>query len=304
MACPSFLHSMPIRPDRPVRSFRRIVTVGAVIVLVPLVLLGCLTLGARHAGPAPREGIDRWTLHEGTRRSEAGCRYGYRVFDPTDLAGRTDVTDRAPRAAILLGHGFLRDQDTLIDLATTLAQAGYRAITLDFCNMRPWNGHHRRNADELLGLAAREGLPGRNVYAGFSAGALAALLAGADDPEALGVLTLDLVDQAGLGLAAANALAVPLRGLAGPDSACNANGNGRAAFLAKGASLQRIDGASHCEFESPTNWLCELACGDETPLPRDAQARNEAPDDARSDARQRARIIAETLRVVDALAAS
>jgi len=278
-----------------------VVTAAAVVVLVPLVLLGCLTLGARHAGPAPREGIDRWTLREGMQRSQAGCRYAYRVFEPTGGTGQG--TTGTPRAAILLGHGFLRDQDTLIDLAAALAEAGYRAVTLDFCNMRPWNGHHRRNADELLALAAREGLPGRTVYAGFSAGALAALLAGADDPAALGVVTLDLVDQAGLGLTAANALAVPLRGLAGPDSACNANGNARAAFLTDGASLQRIDGASHCEFESPTNWLCEVACGDETPLPRSAQARRDAPDDARSDARQRARIIAETLRLVDALVA-
>jgi len=282
----------------------RLLPTIAALALMSLLLLGCLSLGEDPPGLSPRDGVDRWSLRRETMRSQAGCRYAYRVFEP----------DEAPRSAVMLGHGFLRDQDTLIGLASALAAAGHRAVTLDFCNMRPWNGHHRRNADDMLALAGREGLVGRTAYAGFSAGALAALLAGADDADALGVLTLDLVDQAGLGVAAARRLTVPLTGFAGPDSACNANGNGRDAFSVAEAgrkgrntpsaavTLERIPNASHCEFESPTNWLCEIACGDETPLPADPEQRRRSPNDALSDAREREQVIMSVVRVIDALA--
>jgi len=275
---------MPLR-------LRTLLTI-ATLILPALLLFGCLSLGAAPPALTSRDGLDRWSLRQDTMRSLAGCRYDYRVFEPSD----------APRSVVLLGHGFLRDQDTLIDLAAALANAGHRAVTLDFCNMRPWNGHHRRNADDLLALAQREGIDARTVYAGFSAGALAALLAGADDADTLGVLTLDLVDQAGMGVAAARKLGAPLAGFAGPDSACNANGNAQAVFLAADVRLERMPGASHCEFESPTDWLCELACGDETPLPADRQARRDAPNDALVDARQRERIIEATVRTIGALA--
>ena len=26
-----------------------------------------------------------------------------------------------------------------------------------------------------------------------------------------------------------------------------------------------VDGASHCDFEAPSDWMCELACGDTDP---------------------------------------
>jgi dienelactone hydrolase len=102
----------------------------------------------------------------------------------------------------------------------------------------------------------------RVVYAGFSAGGLAAVLAAVEDPAALGVLALDLVDQGGLGVRAAARLDKPLVGLMGDPSACNARGNGMA-VLAAGprARVERIAGAGHCDFESPTDWLCEQVCG-------------------------------------------
>ena len=261
-------------------------------------LAGCLGLGADPADrPEPRPALDAYRLERAEARSLAGCRYDYRVFEPA--AG-------APATAVILGHGFLRDQDRLVGLARALANAGHRTVTLDFCNMRPWNGHHARNAADMRRLARERGLPGRTVYAGFSAGALAALLAGADDPDALGVVALDLVDQGGLGLGAAARADVPLVGLAGPPAACNAEGNGLAAFAAPppgaGAarSVELVPGATHCDFEAPTNWLCELACG-ASPLPGPAPAADGAGTTPGPTRREL--VLARTVGLVDALAA-
>lgn len=210
---------------------------------------GCQSRRADIASPAPRPGIDQWSLRTGSARSVTGCRYEYRVFEPAGSAA----------LSVVLGHGFLRDQDRMVGLARALVDAGHRTITLDFCSMRPWNGHHVDNAADMNALAAREGIAGATVYAGFSAGALAALIAAADDANAAGVLTLDLVDQAELGARAADRLAAPLVSLTGPPSACNA---GASAHDALDITPVQIADASHCAFESPTDWLCELACGD------------------------------------------
>ena len=250
--------------------------------------LGCLAPQARDAGgAAPRAGLDRYRLATGEARSSGGCRYAYRVYAP--LAAAEAGAGSPGSVTVLLGHGFLRDQDTLVGLARALANAGFRVVTLDFCNMRPWNGHHARNARDLVALAARVGAADV-VYAGFSAGALAALLAAADDPRARGVVTLDLVDQGGLGADALARLDAPLIGLQGPPSRCNADGGGGRVFARRPAApLETLPGASHCEFESPSDGLCELLCGDE--------------DASGADARERADVVRRTVAAVRRLAA-
>ena len=301
-----FLHRSR-RPGRPPAAVPLVL-----LAAVPAALLcGCLGAGLDPAHrPEPRPALDAYRLERAEARSLAGCRYDYRVFEP---AGG------APATSVILGHGFLRDQDRQVGLARALANAGHRAVTLDFCNMRPWNGHHERNAADMRRLARTYGLPGRTVYAGFSAGALAALLAGADDPDALGVVALDLVDQGGLGLAAATRSPVPIVGLAGPPAACNANGSGLAAFAARpgvddapsdgapsdgapvGSPVRSVDavpGATHCDFESPTDWLCELACGASPALGPGAGAAGAAPGSRRE------LVVRRTVALVDELAAT
>ena len=254
---------------------------GIALLALPL---GCLVPNVRTDAPAaPRADADAYRLIGGEARSLAGCRYDYRVYEPSRAAGASTGTgtgtgtgtERGRRTVtVALGHGFLRDQDTLVELARALANAGHRALTLDFCNMRPWNGHHARNGADLRALAERVA-DGPIVYAGFSAGALAAVLAASgasgDVPLTLGVVTLDLVDQADLAANALDELDVPLLGLQGPPSGCNAFGNGRTVFERYPRSrLDTLAGASHCEFEAPTNALCEIFCGDE-----DADAEDE-----------------------------
>ena len=268
------------------RVARRLVPLGLLLALLTAPL-GCLVPDVRDDAPArPRDGLDAYRLLTGEARSVGGCRYDYRLYLP-----------RAARAApvtVVLGHGFLRDQDTLVGHARALVAAGYRTLTLDFCNMRPWNGHHRRNARDMRALSARldegagDGSRRPVLYAGFSAGALAAVLAASEDPAAIGVLTLDLVDQGDLALRALERLPVPLAGLQGAPSACNAQGSGQRVFDTRPeARLETLDGASHCEFEAPTDRLCELACGDE--------------DDAASDARLRERVLDRVVEEVQRL---
>ena len=303
------------------RSFGRALALLGGLALVALPL-GCLVPNVRTDAPAlPVAERDAYRLLGGEARSLAGCRYDYRVYEPSRAAG----AGTADTVTVALGHGFLRDQDTLVGLARALANAGHRALTLDFCNMRPWNGHHVRNGADLRALAERVA-DGPIVYGGFSAGALAAVLAASgegadahaanapesaradeageghgdlasdasggrgDAPPTLGVVTLDLVDQADLAANAVRGLDdVPLVGLQGPPSGCNAFGNGRVAFQRHPRSrLDTLAGASHCEFESPTDALCETFCGDE-----DADAEDE---------RTRALIVERVLEAIDELA--
>ncbi len=227
--------------------------------LLSLLFLGGCALGGTQKNLAqPIAKQDTYTLAENSGVSTSGCRFDFRQYIPQRPSTAT---------TIILGHGFLRDQNNLIHISRALANEGIPVATLNFCNMRLWNGHHRRNAQDMRSLATSLGVQDNVIFGGFSAGALAALLAA--DEKTRAILTLDLVDQAGLGLAAAEHLTVPLIGFHGPPHRCNANNNGLIVFAASRAptgearpTSQPISNASHCEFESPSNWLCERACGD------------------------------------------
>ncbi len=217
---------------------------------------GCLSMGTDIISAPPRAKLDNYTLHELSASSLAGCEFDYRVYQPTRATTTT---------SIIIGHGFLRNQDNMVGLSRALANRGIPAITLNFCNMRPWNGHHERNARDMRHLATLLGRAHDIIYAGFSAGALAAVLAADNNTRA--IMALDLVDQNNLGLDAIKKLSVPLLGLSGPPSACNANNQSNAVFSSRNerrsGSPGIVPGASHCEFESPSNWLCAVACGDD-----------------------------------------
>jgi hypothetical protein len=98
-------------------------------------------------------------------------------------------------------------------------------------------------------------------------------LLAADTPGVVGYVGLDPFDRAmpdeteHLGLAAASRLRTEVLLLRAPPSRCNAE----ASAAPWGAALpalwrdELIAGASHCDFESPTDWICRLACGDTDP---------------------------------------
>jgi pimeloyl-ACP methyl ester carboxylesterase len=168
-------------------------------------------------------------------------------------------------AAVVLAHGFTRNRLTMAGHARMLARAGYVAIAPDL----PYLVDSRDNARALGDLVAqlRRGafspVIERVVLVGFSAGGLAALLA-AGSPGVVGYIGLDPFDRSsGIGRAFARELQLPAVLLRAPPSACNAYSIAAPwAIELPHLELDRVfDGATHCDFEAPTDLVCRLACG-------------------------------------------
>jgi pimeloyl-ACP methyl ester carboxylesterase len=167
--------------------------------------------------------------------------------------------------AVVLVHGFMRSRSTMTGHAEALAREGVVAIAPDM----PYWVDSRDNARALADLVAQlrrgeiAGRIERVVLVGFSAGGLAALLA-ASTPGVVGYVGLDAFDRpGGVGLKAARRLPVPSKLLRSPPSFCNAYGIASpwAAALPSPTQERLIEGATHCDFESPTDRACTLFCG-------------------------------------------
>jgi dienelactone hydrolase len=192
------------------------------------------------------------------------------------LAGRTVAVDvyrpvGPLRGAVILSHGFTRSRTTLGGHAAALAAQGILALTPDL----PATFDFRRNAQGLGELVAMLRVGGdlgppvaRVVLVGFSAGGLSSLLAAAT-PGVVGYVGLDPFDrslpdgQMALGLAFAPSLKTEALLLRAPPSRCNAESVAAPWSKALPAlwTDRVIPGASHCDFESPSDWMCAIACG-------------------------------------------
>jgi dienelactone hydrolase len=180
------------------------------------------------------------------------------------------------KGAAILTHGFTRSRTTMGEHAQALAARGVLAITPDM----PCTFDFRCNASaitEMVSLLRNTttfgGTNQRVMLVGFSAGGLSSLLA-ADTPGVVGFVGLDPFDRVlpneteRAGIAASRKLATEALILRAPASRCNAN----AVAAPWGAELKAlwrddlIAGASHCDFEAPTDWKCRLACGDTDPV--------------------------------------
>lgn len=221
------------------------------LTFLAVALAGCATPGVRVEAPP---GVVQRTI-------------------PVEIAGDTSVVDiyrpeaRRAEAVVLLAHGFSRNRSTLAELATELTVAGFTVVVPDL----PYFADSVANARFLGSLAAtikqriRPDLDfgaQRIVFAGFSAGATASLVA-ASTSDALGWIGLDPVDQGGAASEFANGLRAPAFVVRASPSSCNANYNFQPA-LARLPDLvaNRVEpGASHCDFEAPTDAVCALVCG-------------------------------------------
>ena len=193
------------------------------------------------------------------------------------LAGKTVALDvykpTGPHTgAAILTHGGFRGRKTMAEHAQALAERGVLAVAPDM----PCTIDHRCNARAIaelvktlhltntLGVGAK-----RIMLVGFSAGGLASLLA-ADSPGVVGFVGLDAYDHLPsneserMGMVAARRLATEAWLLRAPPSSCNAQ-SVAAPWSTALKALWRdelIAGATHCDFEAPTDWMCRLACGD------------------------------------------
>ena len=168
----------------------------------------------------------------------------------------------------ILAHGFARSRVRHRDLAQALATAGFIAIVPDLPELLdPW-----RNADAIVALARHleSGDLGisatprhRLVLIGTSVGGLVTVLAAAKLPGLAGWIGLDPVDRTRTGVRAAAKLTAPAVVLLAKPSFCNLYGSGGAIARAAPGLLRSfvVPGASHCDFEGPTDNLCRTACG-------------------------------------------
>jgi len=192
----------------------------------------------------------------GQFRSAYGCEIVYERHGPVQ---------KSETPTVVLAHGFKRSRDTMRGWAQHWAELGIPSVLLDFCNATLINGHHQRNADDMRALVGELNL-NRVVYAGFSAGGLAAYLAALDDQDAIAYLGLDSVDSGDLARETPRQLSIPALFLVGKPSICNANGNFAPVFERwPDYDVVSVKRATHCHFELPYNNRCAWLCGRRTP---------------------------------------
>lgn len=168
----------------------------------------------------------------------------------------------------VLAHGFTRDRLRDRDLGRALAVAGVIAVAPDLPNVVDPFGNGEAVADLVRDLERGTlGLPptprSRIVLIGTSAGGLSTLLAASNLPGLAGWIGLDPVDGTGVGIVAAKKVTAPAVVLLADPSVCNLFGSGKAIAQAMPGLVrsERMHGASHCDFEGPTNTFCRTVCG-------------------------------------------
>jgi len=173
-----------------------------------------------------------------------------------------------PIGVAIVAHGWTRSRARHRDAGRALAEAGVVAIIPDLPNYLDLWG----NGTTIVALVGQLetgalGLPpverSSLVLIGTSAGGLATIWAASKLPGIAGWVGLDPVDRTGTGMYAASKLAAPAIVLLGDASACNLLSSGRtlANSVQHLVRSVKIDGASHCDFEAPTNGFCSVMCG-------------------------------------------
>jgi len=170
----------------------------------------------------------------------------------------------------IIAHGFTRSRERHRNLGRALAAAGVVALVPDL----PYSADPWRNGQAIVALAhALEtgALPlplppvqrSSLVLIGTSAGGFATVLAAAELPGIAGWIGLDPVDRTGAAKDAAARVTAPVTVFYGDASNCNLFGSARGIGQAAPAlaHLRKFEGASHCDFESPTNRVCTVLCG-------------------------------------------
>jgi len=212
------------------------------------------------AAPGPRG----YSVLTGRIDGEHGRRVDYETYLPEEAASPGADTAGA-EVMVFLAHGFMRDLASMRGWAAHWASHGVPVTVMSLRNSTWFNGRHERNAADLS-LLARRLHDGPVLYAGYSAGGLAAFLASIGEAgpggRTVAYLGLDAVDSGGLAAAGRPDFSVPALFLLAEPSSCNARGNILEAIPERpDVRVQRVRHATHCHFEYPTDGACEALCG-------------------------------------------
>ncbi len=184
------------------------------------------------------------------------CNINHTVYTPVGIPNPPIV---------ILGHGFARGSNAMSGWAEHLSSWGLEVVLPTLCHYNVFTGvDHEMNGQNMRELAGNN----RVVYAGHSAGGLAAMIAASQDDNALGVLGLDATDTQDIpgvrnfiGRDYAGNISVQTYGIIGEPSTCNANNNGLELYrMIERKRVIKVTGSDHCDYESPTNFGCTSNC--------------------------------------------
>ena len=222
--------------------------------------------------------------------SQWGPHYPYGISKETRTAAVTNCPSMeyvvyTPYAddppVVVLGHGFARGPDVMSGWAEHLSSWGVEVLLPTLCHYNIFAGvDHEMNGQNMTELADIHGAD-RVVYAGHSAGGLAAIIAASQDMGAIGVLGLDATDTDGapgvpdaIGRVYAGTVMSPAFAISGEPSSCNSDNNGLELFrLMSDYRAVKVTSSDHCDFENPTDVVCTLSCENQSPEFNDAETR-------------------------------
>lgn len=183
----------------------------------------------------------------------------YTIYSPREISNSTIV---------VLGHGFARGPDVMSGWAEHISSWGFDVILPTLCHYNILFGvDHEMNGLNMKELADLQSAS-KVIYAGHSAGGLAAIIAASHDNKTAGIVGLDATDTEGvpgvddyIGRDYAGSVYGFAYAIFGEASSCNANNNGIELFkMMNDYRLLRVSSADHCDFENPTNSLCTMNC--------------------------------------------
>lgn len=241
--------------------------------LAALALVSPLALAPASAAAEPEAlGAHEVTVWEPGFVAAGGLPVSTTVYLPADLA-----IDGAPAPVVLVLHGAARTGAYMATLATTLASRGVIAV-VPTLPCTPAVCLHEVNAAQVADVLAWAVAQGdeaesplygrvdaeRRAVIGHSWGGLAVLLAASHDATLRSTVLLDPNDDLGApARVAAAGSAVPTAVLrASRFGACNAYWLPDTFGQFTGPKLEVVvEGAGHCDAESPTDPLCAVGCG-------------------------------------------
>ncbi len=261
-----------------VKRRRRMLYSGGVA-LVAVVMLALVASCSDVCSPCDDvagNGLFAVDVEQGERVTTAGDSIAYCLFIPRAAGAPADP----PYPAVVISHGFARGKQYHAETACALAQRGFIVLTPNLVSLLGGEPAQLRNIDNLAdhvrwlrGRAADEtdalsgmldperiGLVGHSAGGSISFEAAIELAAAGDDAAAL--MLLDGVPWERTIDRAADLTIATFASVRSEPGDCNRDGHILEDLSGLNFSTReiRVVGATHCDPESPTDFLCELAC--------------------------------------------